>query len=63
VQQGAVTGRQRIRRNSLTTLHSLPIRSTAGGSLPHAGSRQQAPDRRMSVPHGCSVYISHVIVL
>jgi len=57
IEQGAVLGRQRIRRNSLTTLHSLPTSATADSSLQPADSLQLAPGRRMSVPHGFKVYV------
>ena len=57
VKQGAMMTGQRIRRNSLTTLHSLPsTASAADSSLQHSDSCRLAPGRRMSVPHGCNVY-------
>lgn len=66
VQQGAMMIGQRIRRNSLTTLHSLPASSAADSCLQHAGRRQLAVSRRMSVPHGynvCTLFASLPTVL
>ena len=47
-QQCAVVSGERIRRNSLTTLHSLP-------SVTLEDSRRLALGRQMSVPHGYNV--------
>jgi len=47
-QQCAVVSGERIRRNSLTTLHSLP-------SVTLKDSRRLALGRQMSVPHGYNV--------
>ena len=51
VQQHVMSGGERIRRNSLTTLHSLP--STTSSSV--ADSRRLAVGRQTSVPHGYNV--------
>jgi len=51
-----MSGGERIRRNSLTTLHSLPSTSSSSSlSSSVADSRRLAVGRQTSVPHGYNV--------
>ena len=48
---------ERIRRNSLTTLHSLPSSSSSAAAASAPSSMQRlTPARHMSVPHGYNVW-------